>query len=319
MAAAMTMLSFEFRGPYSLPEWGKYLFTFSVPCVMMLAIVGLPFVGPGYPVHLSDQFGEASIPMSLLLDPKAAKAFTAMSVLVVIANPFLTLLAWLFVPLICLARREDGHWRGGIAISFYCFLNVVMVVVVILGEMVASTKPAFEEVLRRFPDLTLAEAQRNYNARIHGLRVGLAINFSVCLAISLVQIALVSFVTLIPSSMKVPRRYEPTIQGSAAHQREEEVPLLFSVMDNSSPVAGTIEELFQLHEARWMQSRRREEAAIHESLATNQTADNGSGDTEESNVSRTLENTYTGNTADGIHSYTPGEDTAIGREQSPTV
>ncbi|KAI0798934.1 hypothetical protein GGR55DRAFT_530366 [Xylaria sp. FL0064] len=147
---------------------------------------------------------------------------------------------------------------------------------------------------------------------MHQLRVGLVINFSMCLIISLAQIALICFLTLIPSSMKVPRRYEPTIQNSVLKKRqEEEVPLLFSVTDNSSLFSGPIEDLFQLHEARWMQSRRREEAAIHESPAPNQTADDGAGDTEENDVSHMAGNTYTDSTADDMPGGTSGENTAV--------
>ncbi|KAI1275115.1 hypothetical protein F5Y07DRAFT_187894 [Xylaria sp. FL0933] len=306
------MLTLDATTPYSLPECGKYFFMFTLPCVLVLAATGLPFVGPGYPVYFEGALTRFDAPMSLLVDAETVKVFTAMSVLVVVASPFLALLAWFVVPLICLSRREDGHLRGGIAIGFYVFLNVVMVVVVILGERVASAKPAFEELLNRFPDLTLAEAQRSYNKRMYQLRVGLVINISLCLIVSLAQVALICFLTLIPSSMKVPRRYEPTIQNPVVKKRqEEEVPLLFSVADNSSLFSGPIEDLFQQHEARWMQSRRREEAAIHESPVTNQRADDGAGDTEENNGSHMAGNTYTDNTADDTPSDTSGENPAV--------
>lgn len=73
------------------------------------------------------------------------------------------------------------------------------------------------------------------------------------------------------------------------------------------------------------------------SLATNQTADNGSSDMEENNTSHMAENTYTNNTADNTPSHTSGENAVstpllkillptlltgvyeIGREQSPTI
>ncbi|KAI1308020.1 hypothetical protein F5Y03DRAFT_350854 [Xylaria venustula] len=308
---ASTMLNLHVTSPYSLPDWCKYLFMFTFPCWLALAIVGLVFVGPGYPVNFSAQFTSYSAPMSLLVDPKTAKVFTAMSALVVVINPFLTLLTWFVVPLVCLSRREDGHLRGGIAISFYGFLIAAMVVVVILGERVASAKPAFDGLLALFPELTLAEAQHTYNARIYQLRVGLAINISTCLFISFVQITLICFATFIPSSMKVPRRYEPTIRDSAAHQRQEEVPMLFSVIDNSTPVSGAIEDLFQLHEARWVELRRRGEVAIYESLATNKTPNNGSSGSTGNSVGHMAENTYTNTTADGTPNYTSDEHTAV--------
>lgn len=248
--------------PYSIKR-GKYVFYFTFPCWLALAIVGTVFVGPGYPVSFT---GDTmyDVPMSLVVDPNTARVFTAMSALVVVANPILTLLTWFVVPLICLRRREDGHIRGSIMISFHGFLIAVMVVVMILGERVASAKPAFDEVLSRFPDLMLATVQDKYNARIHDLRVGLAIELYSCLIISLSHVFVICLATFIPSKMKVPRRYEPTIQNSRVKQRQEEVLLPFRVPDNSSPVSGTIEDLFQLHEAQWMQSRAREEVAIHE-------------------------------------------------------
>ncbi|KAI1346926.1 hypothetical protein F5Y01DRAFT_296667 [Xylaria sp. FL0043] len=308
----VNMLSLRATTPYSIPQWGKYLFMFTFPCWLALAIVGLPGVGPGYPVYFEGALTRFDAPMSLLVDAETVEVFTAMSVLVVVANPFLALLTWFVVPLNCLSRREDGYLRGGIAIGCYVFLNVVMVIVVILGERVASAKPAFEELLNRFPDLTLAEAQRSYNTRIYELRVGLAINLSFCLVVALAHVALICLLTLTPSSMKVPRRYEPTIQNWAVKKRpEEEVPLLSSVTDNSNLFSGPIEDLFQLHEARWMQSRRREETAIHESASTNQTADDGAGDTEENNVGHMAENTYTDNTADDTPGGTSGENTVV--------
>ncbi|XXH01725.1 hypothetical protein Hte_008086 [Hypoxylon texense] len=297
--------------PYLITEWGKckYLFLFTFPCLMGFAILGLTFVGPGHTVSFMDHAPpENEVPMSLLVDPRTAQMFTAMSVLVVVANPFLTLLAWFVVPLNCLYRYEDSHLRGGIALFFYAFLIAVMVAVVILGERVASAKPAFDEVLSRFPDLTLVEAQQKYNARIHQLRVGLAINLSSCLIISFPQIVLVCLATLIPSRMKVPRPYEPTVQSSRVKQREEEVPLLLSVTDSSTPVSGALEDLFQKHEARWMQSRTRQEVAIHESLTTDQTADSGSNDTEENIVNQTADNTYISSTANNISELTSGEE-----------
>ncbi|KAI0548014.1 hypothetical protein F4679DRAFT_337017 [Xylaria curta] len=271
----------------------------------ILAVAGTITAMPRYPVS----FGfEKEAPVSLLVDPKIGRLFTARSALVIVTYPFLALGIWFRVFHLCCHQRGNGYMRGYVAIALLSLLVAVEVVIVIFGEIVASTMPAFDAVLTKFPDLTLNQVQDGWNHFISMLRIGHAISLSLCLFVSFIQLALVCLYTLIPSSFRVPPRYEPTKYYPAERRQPEEVPLPSNTMNGSTPKLQSIAHLFNLHEAEWRQAR---EVSRLESVVSSHMADDNNGHTVDNAISSTADN-IASHTADNVISGTP--DQSVGLE-----